>query len=152
MKINTSKEAKEYDKLVKKTSPKPRLFSNFIKAFIVGGLICVFGELIINLYKNMGMSKEDAGLLGSITLIFCGAFLTGFDIYDSWAQAAGAGTIIPITGFANSIAASAIEFKKEGYVLGVGAKMFNIAGPVIVYGSVGSVILGLIYYLINYVF
>ena len=146
MKKNTTKKEKEFEQLVKNISPKPKLGSNFIKAFIVGGLICIFGELLINLYKNLGMSKDDAGLLGSISLIFCGALLTGFDIYDSWAQKAGAGTIIPITGFANSIAASAIEFKKEGYVLGVGAKMFSIAGPVIVYGSVGSVVLGMIYY------
>ncbi|MBC7958673.1 MAG: stage V sporulation protein AC [Vallitaleaceae bacterium] len=146
MKTGSNKKIR-YEKMVEKTSPKPKLGINCIKAFFVGGAICTFGEGLIHLYGYWGMSEADAATLTSVTLIFLGALLTGLGLYDPIGNFAGAGSVIPITGFANSIVASAIEYKKEGYVLGVGAKMFTIAGPVIVYGVIASVIVGLTYYL-----
>lgn len=149
MKEKGSKKEKDYQALIKKTVPKPNLIVNCTKAFCVGGLICTMGQLIINCYKAFGFDKNESSLLTTVSLIFLGAFLTGFDIYARLGTFAGAGSIIPITGFANSIVSSAIEYKKEGFVLGVGAKMFIIAGPVIVYGTVTSVIIGLIYFLMS---
>lgn len=149
MKSSGSEKKKEYEKMVQNTSPKPKLAYNCLKAFIVGGAICTFGQWITNTLVSWDLSKSEASIITSMTLIFLGALFTGLDLYDSLGEFAGAGSIIPITGFANSIVASAIEFKKEGYVLGVGAKMFTIAGPVIVYGVISSVVVGLIYYFIQ---
>ncbi len=120
-----------------------------VRAFIVGGLICIIGQIITNAFKAKGFDTEVTAALTAIVLVFSGVLLTGLDIYDDIGKFAGAGSIVPITGFANSIASPAIEHKSEGYVLGVGAKMFVIAGPVLVYGITTSVICGVIYYLIK---
>lgn len=120
-------------------------------AFIVGGIICTIGQVISNICKNAGFDEKEAGAITAITLIFLGAFLTGLNIYSKIAKYAGAGTLVPITGFANSIVAPAMEFKKEGYIMGTGVKMFTIAGPVLVFGISASVIYGLIIYILNLV-
>ena len=138
---------KEYAKLVKDLSPKSPIFTNCLKAFLIGGLICTIGQLIQNGYLALGMEKEDAGTAMSMTLVAISALLTGLSLYDNIAKHAGAGTLVPITGFANAVAAPAVEFKTEGFILGVGAKMFTIAGPVIVYGVSASVVYGLIYWI-----
>ena len=116
-------------------------------AFVVGGLICALGQLAMNGYMALGLEKEDAGTAASMSLVVLSALLTGLSVYDDIAKHAGAGTLVPITGFANAVAAPAVEFKTEGFILGVGAKMFTIAGPVIVYGVSASVINGLIYWI-----
>ena len=138
---------KEYGKLVKELSPKSPIWKDCLKAFVIGGLICTIGQGIMNIYKALELEEEAAGTAASITLIFLAALLTGLSLYDNIAKHAGAGTLVPITGFANSIAAPAVEFKTEGFILGVGAKMFTIAGPVIVYGVSASVVYGLIYWI-----
>lgn len=137
---------KQYGDLVKEMSPKSPMWKDCLKAFVIGGAICVLGQVFINLYGNMGMDKQNAGTLASMTLVALSALLTGLSLYDDIAKHAGAGTLVPITGFANAIAAPAVEFKTEGFILGVGAKMFTIAGPVIVYGVSASVVYGLIYW------
>jgi stage V sporulation protein AC len=138
---------KTYDQLAKsKTPPSPAL-KNGIWAFIVGGLICVIGQVIVNIAKGLGADQRTASTLASCAIVFLGAFFTGLGLYDKLAKYAGAGTVVPISGFANSIVSPAIEFKSEGFVLGVGAKMFTVAGPVIVYGVVASVVYGLIYWI-----
>ena len=137
----------EYGKLVKQMSPKSPIWKDCLGAFIIGGLICTLGQAFMNIYDAVGLNKTNAGTATCISLIFLSALLTGFSLYDNIAKFAGAGTLVPITGFANSIAAPAVEFKTEGFVLGVGAKMFTIAGPVIVYGTVASVVYGLIYWI-----
>lgn len=150
-----SKEEKvkqKFAKISQEKEPKPKLFSNCIKAFIVGGLICDVGQFFSNIFLNMGIAKEDAAIYVTIVMIFIGALLTGIGIYDKIGDFAGAGSVVPITGFANSIVAPAMEFKKEGLVLGVAAKMFTIAGPVLVYGIGSSVVIGFIYYLMKFVF
>nr|WP_243144598.1 stage V sporulation protein AC [Defluviitalea raffinosedens] len=139
---------KEYEQLVEKVSPKSNTVRDCSRAFWVGGLICTIGELITNIIKSFGYNQDEASMLTTITLVFLGILLTGLDIYDSIGKYAGAGSIVPITGFANSMVSPAIEFKKEGYVFGVGARMFTIAGPVIVYGVIASVIVGIIHYFI----
>ena len=133
----------------KKASPRTPVLKNCLWAFFVGGLICTLGQVITDLCQNAGLKQMDARLVGSVSLIFISMVLTGFNVYDNIAKHAGAGTLVPITGFANSIVSPAIEFKSEGYVLGLGAKMFTIAGPVLVYGIVTSIIYGLIYYVIT---
>lgn len=138
---------KEYGKLVKELSPKSPIWKDCLKAFVIGGLICTIGQAIMNVYKALELEEEAAGTATSITLVFLAALLTGLSLYDNIAKHAGAGTLVPITGFANSIAAPAVEFKTEGFILGVGAKMFTIAGPVIVYGVSASVVYGLIYWI-----
>ncbi|MGN1015524.1 MAG: stage V sporulation protein AC [Faecousia sp.] len=138
---------KQYGRLVKEMSPKSPMGRDCFNAFWIGGLICVLGQLLINGYGALGLEKEQAGTAASMTLVALSALLTGLSIYDDIAKHAGAGTLVPITGFANSIAAPAVEFKTEGFVLGVGAKMFTIAGPVIVYGLAASVVYGFIYWL-----
>ena len=138
---------KRYDELVKELSPKSPILRDCVRAFAVGGAICVLGQIFVNWYTALGLEKEDAGTLASMTLVALSALLTGLSLYDDLAKYAGAGTLVPITGFANSIAAPAVEFKTEGFVLGVGAKMFTIAGPVIVYGLSASVIYGFLYWL-----
>lgn len=138
---------REYGKLTKELSPPSPLGKDCICAFAVGGLICTLGQGLMNLYLSLGADKADAGTLASMSLVVLSALLTGFSLYDNIAKFAGAGTLVPITGFANSIAAPAVEFKTEGFILGVGAKMFTIAGPVIVYGVSASVVYGLIYWI-----
>ncbi|WP_027633956.1 stage V sporulation protein AC [Clostridium hydrogeniformans] len=155
MKNSKSKEniiKKEFSKLSTEIEPKNKLIKNCFFAFIIGGLLCVVGQFFNNLFTNMGLSEENVGSTVSIIMVFIGASLTGVGIYDKIANFAGAGTVVPITGFANSIVAPAIEFKKEGFVFGVGAKMFTIAGPVLVYGISTSVIVGIIHYCANYLF
>lgn len=138
---------KQYGRLVKEMSPKSPVGRDCFNAFWIGGVICVLGQLLVNGYDALGLEKEQAGTAASMTLVALSALLTGLSIYDDIAKHAGAGTLVPITGFANSIAAPAVEFKTEGFVLGVGAKMFTIAGPVIVYGLSASVVYGFIFWL-----
>ncbi|MBO6229939.1 MAG: stage V sporulation protein AC [Ruminiclostridium sp.] len=138
---------KEYGKLAKKRSPDTKMYKTVPAAFAVGGLICCIGQLLTNIYKATGIEAETAGTLTSVTLVFISAVLTGFGIYDKIAKRAGAGTLVPITGFANAVVSPALEFKTEGYVLGVGAKIFIIAGPVIVYGLAASALYGLILFI-----
>ena len=138
---------KEYEKLVDEISPKSPMGKDCLLAFLVGGIICTIGQFFINFYTYLGLEKDAAGTAASMTLVFISAVLTGLSLYDNIAKFAGAGTLVPITGFANSIAAPAVEFKTEGFILGVGAKMFTIAGPVIVYGVSASVLYGFIYWI-----
>ena len=137
---------KEYGKLVKDLSPKSPMWRDCLMAFFVGGLICTLGQLAINGYTALGLERQDASTAASMSLVALSALLTGLSLYDNIAKHAGAGTLVPITGFANSVAAPAVEFKTEGFILGVGAKMFTIAGPVIVYGVSASVVYGVIYW------
>ena len=139
----------EYGRLADRRTPDSPILKNCICAFVIGGLICTLGQFIINLCKANGMSFEDAASVTAAALIFLSALLTGLDIYKHIAKFAGAGTLVPITGFANAVVAPAIEFRSEGLVLGMGAKMFVIAGPVIVYGTLSSVIAGIIYFIIK---
>jgi len=134
----------EYHHLVNRVKPKPPVIKNCLWAFVVGGLICVIGQLILNYLLMLGINKVDAGSLDSIIMIFLGALFTGLGVYDDLGQKAGAGSIVPITGFANAIVASAMEFKREGYIFGVGARIFSVAGPTLVFGFVASVLIGLI--------
>ncbi len=147
--MNDKVTKKQYSEIVKKKSPNSTLFKDICLAFIIGGLFCVLGQLISFWTESFGMSKEDTASLSSASMIFIGALLTGIGIYDDIAKYGGGGTLVPITGFANSIVSPAIEYKTEGYILGVGAKMFTIAGPVLVYGISASVIYGIIYYFIS---
>ena len=138
---------KQYGALVARMAPKSPMWRDCLNAFWIGGLICVVGQIFMNCYGAWGLEKQDAGTAASMTLVALSALLTGLSVYDDIAKHAGAGTLVPITGFANAIAAPAVEFKTEGFVLGVGAKMFTIAGPVIVYGLAASVVYGFIYWL-----
>lgn len=138
---------RQYEKLVQEMMPKSPIVKDCVNAFWIGGLICTLGQAFINLYIWLGLEKSDASTAGSMSLVALSALLTGLSLYDNIAKYAGAGTLVPITGFANSISAPAVEFKTEGFVLGVGAKMFTIAGPVIVYGVSASVVYGLIYWI-----
>ena len=140
---------KEYDRMVKKATPNSKLFPDCIKAFAIGGIICVIGQIIKEIYLALNISPEDASALTSGSLILIGALLTGFGVYDKIATFGKAGTLVPITGFANSIVSPAMEYKTEGLVPGVGTKMFTIAGPVIVYGISASVIYAFIYKLMG---
>lgn len=136
-----------FQTLEKEVEPKPQIVKNCIRAFLVGGLICDLGQVIMTVLNNYDFSKDEIGAITSISMVFLGALLTGVGIYDKIAVYAGAGTVVPITGFSNAIVAPAIEFKKEGFVFGVAAKMFTIAGPVLVYGIGSSVIVGIVYYI-----
>ena len=138
---------KEYGRLVDEMCPRSPMWRDCFNAFWIGGLICALGQLLQNGFLALGMEKNDAPTAVSMTLVALSAVLTGLSLYDDIAKHAGAGTLVPITGFANSIAASAVEFRTEGFILGVGAKMFTIAGPVIVYGVSASVVYGLIYWI-----
>ena len=138
---------KEYQKLAEKIAPRSSFGKDFLGAFLVGGIICSIGQFFINYYTKLGLEKTEASTAASMTLVAISAILTGLSLYDDIAKFAGAGTLVPITGFANAIAAPAVEFKTEGFILGVGAKMFTIAGPVIVYGLSASVVYGFIYWL-----
>ena len=138
---------REYGKLVSEMSPKSPIWRDCLNAFWIGGVICTLGQAFMNWYGSMGIEKTDAGTLASMSLVALSALLTGLSVYDDIAKVAGAGTLVPITGFSNSISAPAVEFKTEGFVLGVAAKMFTIAGPVIVYGLSASVVYGVIYWI-----
>lgn len=138
---------KEYAQLVKELSPKSPIWKDCVKAFVVGGLICTIGQIFLDWYGKMGLTDRQAGTAASMTLVALSALLTGLSLYDDIAKHAGAGTLVPITGFANAVSAPAVEFQSEGMILGTAAKMFTIAGPVIVYGVSASVIYGFIYWL-----
>lgn len=137
----------QYQDKVDQVTPKPPLFKNLCWAFVVGGLICILGQGINDYFVAQGFDDKSASAHASVILVFLGAFLTGIGVYDELGKRAGAGSVIPITGFANSVVAPAMEFKREGYVFGIGAKMFVIAGPVLVYGMVTAFIIGFIYWL-----
>ena len=139
----------EYKLLTKKYTPKPTILKNVVRAFIVGGIICSIGQMIINSYVILGMPSIEASAAATATMIFIGAFLTGIGIYDKIGKFGGAGSIVPVTGFANSIVSPAMEFKREGYVLGVGAKLFTVAGPVLVYGIATSIVVGVVFFLLH---
>lgn len=136
-----------YSEFVKKASPPSNLLKNSVSAFMVGGIICVLGELLGRLYAEIGAGSGQIKMLVPVTLIFVTALLTALKVFSKIGKIAGAGTLVPITGFANAVASTAVEFKTEGFILGVGAKMFTIAGPVIVYGTVASVVYGVIYWI-----
>lgn len=138
---------KEYSELVKQYTPTHSLPKEMLKAFLVGGIICTIGQLITQLSTNYGLDKEDAGTVCTIVLVLASVLLTGLNIYPKIAKFGGAGALVPITGFANSVAAPAIEFQKEGQVFGIGCKIFTISGPVILYGIFSSWVLGVIYWL-----
>lgn len=140
----------EYADLVDKKSPNSPLVKNIICAFIIGGLICILGQFITNYFLARGVAKETVSSITPVLLILLSVILTSLDLYDSIGKFAGAGSIVPITGFANSVASPAIEFKSEGLVLGLGAKMFTVAGPVLAYGLSASVIFGFIYFLLQF--
>ena len=137
---------KQYGKLVEDLCPRSPLWKDCLWAFLVGGAICTLGQVLMTLYGLL-LDKTNAATAASMTLVALSALLTGLSLYDNLAKYAGAGTLVPITGFANAIAAPAIEFKTEGFILGVGAKMFTIAGPVIVYGVSASVVYGFVYWI-----
>ena len=137
---------KEYQQIVTAKSKNSKVFVNCIKAFLIGGAICTLGQVLTTVYKTAGMAEDDAKTLTSVSLILLGVLVTALGLYDNLAKHAGAGSLVPITGFANAVSSPAIEFKTEGFVLGVGAKMFVIAGPVIVYGITSSVVGGVIYW------
>lgn len=142
---------KEYQEYLNKKSPNSKLARNMLWAFLVGGIICTIGEVFFNVFtKGCSLTEDDARVAVCIVMIFLGALLTGLDLYGKIAKHAGAGTLVPITGFANAIVSPAMEFKKEGLVLGLGAKMFVIAGPVLVYGITSSAVVGLVYYIIKF--
>ncbi len=138
---------KEYSKVVKRLSPKSPKIKDFIWAYCVGGFICVIGQLLMEFYTYLELDEKVIKMAVPVSIIFIAALLTGLKLFDKIAKRAGAGTLVPITGFANAVVSPAIEFKTEGWVLGLGAKMFTIAGPVIVYGTVASVIYGIIYWI-----
>lgn len=143
------KVVKNFQNMVKQKSPSSKIVKNCIIAFVVGGLICDVGQMLNNIFINFNFTKEATSAYVASIMVFLGAFLTGIGVYDDIGKHAGAGSIVPITGFANSIVSPAMEFKTEGYVLGVGAKMFTIAGPVLVYGISASVVVGVIHYFIK---
>ena len=140
---------KDYQDYVDEKSPNSPIWLNILKAFFVGGFICLIGQFINDFWTWKGLVKDDAATATIITLIFIGVSLTAINVYSKIGKFAGAGSIVPITGFANSIASPAIEFKSEGLVLGVGAKLFQIAGPVLVYGITTSIVIGLIYFMFS---
>ena len=138
---------KEYGKLVDSLAPKSPIVKDCFNAFWIGGLICAIGQFFINTYMSLGLEQQDASTAASMTLVALSALLTGLSWYDDIAKHAGAGTLVPITGFANAIAAPAVEFRTEGMILGTAAKMFTIAGPVITYGISAGVVYGLLYWI-----
>lgn len=148
--MNNPIESKQhYLNYVDQKTPNSKIKSNFFMAFLVGGIICVIGQFILSFFTSQGYAKDTASALTSVILIFLGAFLTAINVYNKLGKHAGAGSIVPITGFANSIVSPAMEYKSEGYIMGVGAKMFLVAGPVLVFGISASIIYGVVYYLMN---
>ena len=143
------KQKQQYNEYVKQVTPTHNLFLNMMKAFLIGGIICVLGQFILNYCEKLGLNKDMSGSWCSLILVTLSVLLTGFNLYPKLAKFGGAWTLVPITGFANSVAASAIEYKKEGQVFGIGCKIFTIAGPVILYGIFSSWVLGLIYWLLK---
>lgn len=139
----------KYSDMVKKASPNSPIVTNCIKAFVVGGIICCIGQFITNWCNVFGLSTEDSSTYTSIILVVLASLLTGLGLYSKLGKFAGAGSIVPITGFSNSVTAPAIEFKKEGFILGLGAKIFIVAGPVILYGVLTSIVVGIIYYFVS---
>lgn len=142
-------DAEQYQLLVEEMKPKNKVFTNTIKAFIIGGLICLSAEIFEKLMINYGIDSKTAKSIVTLTYIFLGVILTGFGIYEKLGKFAGAGSIVPISGFANSVAAPAIEHKKEGLIAGIGTQIFTVCGPVILYGTFASIACGIIYYLIG---
>lgn len=138
---------KEYSQYVKEMSPNSPFWKDLFNAFWVGGLICVIGQMILNGFTAMGLDETDAGTATSVSMVFLGALLTGLSVYDDIAKIGGAGTLVPITGFSNAVVSPAIEFKSEGLVTGLAAKIFIIAGPVLVYGITASAVYGIIYWI-----
>ncbi len=134
----------EYAKMLEQESPPSHLIRDMVWAFVIGGLICTIGQVVSNFFSAQGLEQKDASAATAITMVFLGALLTGLKLYDKIAKHAGAGTLVPITGFANAIVSPAMEFKSEGYIMGLGTKLFAIAGPVLVYGISASVIYGMI--------
>lgn len=137
---------KEYSEMVKKASPNSKSCIDIPCAFVIGGLICVIGQALTDFYSYLGFDDRTSAAWCTVTLVFLSALLTGLGVYEKIAKHGGAGTLVPVTGFANAVASPAVEFKSEGYILGLGAKIFIIAGPVILYGTAASVLYGLIYY------
>lgn len=140
-------DSKVKKELIKKHSPGSKILKNSIKAFLFGGAICVIGQLFMELYSYLGCDEKTSGILVTVTLIFIAAVLTGLGIFDKIARHAGAGTLVPVTGFSNAVVSQAMDAKSEGYVMGVGAKIYTVAGPVILYGLLSGVVYGLIYYI-----
>lgn len=140
---------KQYDEMVKKASPNSPIVLDCIKAFLIGGAICCFGQLLFYIFRKIGMSLDESRSLVSIALIIITAILTGIGVFDKIAKHAGAGTIVPITGFANSVVSPAMEFKSEGFIMGTGASIFKVAGPVILYGTTAASLYGLIYFIVE---
>ena len=147
--MNPIESNKTYQKYVDKKSPNSPILKNCFNAFWVGGLICMVGQIIMNICKERGVSQDISGTIVSIILIGISAFLTGLNLFNKIGKFAGAGSLIPITGFANSIVSPAMEYKSEGYVMGVGGKMFTVAGPVLVFGISASIIVGIVYLIFN---
>ncbi len=147
--MKTNMTDKEYQKYVDKKTPNSPIVKDICLAFTIGGLICVLGQLLKNGYLTVGFPEEQATVGVSVTLVFFSALFTGFGLYDHLAKYAGAGTIVPITGFANAVVSPAMEFKTEGFVLGLAVKMFSVAGPVIVFGTTASVIAGAVYWIMD---
>ena len=145
----SSQKEKEYEKLVNEITPTHNLFLNMLKAFFTGGVICVLGQVILHYADTLGLDKESAASWCSLILIFLSVLLTALNLYPKIGKFGGAGGLVPITGFANSVAASAIEYKAEGQVFGIGCKIFTIAGPVILYGILSSWVLGIVYYVLK---
>ena len=137
---------KQYQIMTKKASPGSKSWIDIPSAFVIGGLICTVGEYLLNTFKDNGFDTKTAGAWTSVTLVFLSALLTGLGLYEKIAKHGGSGTLVPITGFANAVVSPALEFKSEGFILGLGAKIFIISGPVILYGTIASVIYGLVYY------
>ena len=140
---------RDYQALADRLAPKSKCAKNCVKAFLIGGLICALGQGLKLIYLALGMEDQQAGLLTSVSLIFLSVLLTGLAVYDDIAKHGGAGTLVPITGFANAVAAPAVEYKTEGLVTGLAVKMFTIAGPVLAYGISASVLYGLVYYIVK---
>ncbi len=140
---------KQYDEMVKKASPNSPIVLDCIKAFLIGGAICCFGQLLFYIFRKSGMNLDESRSLVSISLIIITAILTGIGVFDKIAKHAGAGTIVPITGFANSVVSPAMEFKSEGFIMGTGASIFKVAGPVILYGTTAASLYGLIYFIVE---
>ena len=143
--MNISRE--KYKKYADAHAPRSSLLKDCARAFLVGGLLCTVGEALIELFEALGRTREDAGLLSAIVLVGAAAFITALGVFDDIAKFAGAGTLVPITGFANAVASAAIDSRDEGFVLGVGAKIFTVAGPVLLYGTLAGTLRGLIYWL-----
>ena len=146
-KLEKMKQEKQYENYVKQKTPQHNVWLNMSKAFVTGGIICTIGQMIYNYCEKLGLSKTDCGSWTSLILVLLSVILTGINLYPKIAKWGGAGALVPITGFANSVAAPAIEYKKEGQVFGIGCKIFTIAGPVILYGIFTSWVLGFLYWI-----